>query len=430
MSMLIRKATKLQSRLRLAIIGPSGTGKTYSSLAIASHLGGPIVVIDTEHGSSEKYAGDFSFEVIDLATFDPRIYIEAIQAAENHLNGQGTVIIDSLSHAWMGKGGALELVDKAAQRSRSGNTFAAWKDVTPLHNALIDAIIRCRCHVIACMRAKTEYILQTNAYGKQEPVKVGMGAVQRDGMEYEFDVTAEMTVDHKFIVSKTRCKALDGAVIDLPGKQVAQTLKAWLSDGVPIVGAREPSPAPGRDIGQPTINEPGPASHVESNHVQYEPSQPEPTRAGQATTEQLARLDFLVDAAKLTDAQIRAALAKRGVSDFASLAESDAAEIIAKLEAHVGITPDLFPWQVQGDRPVGYPRQTPDTATPYSANEVAPEVPLPPMTAASITAALDADPTDQTDATDANDYEIPDHTRPIKPEPEKGKRRKAVATTG
>ena len=76
----------------------------------------------------------------ELESFHPQRYIEAI--AEAQAAGYDVLIIDSLSHAWMGKDGALELVDKAAKRNPSGNSFAAWRDVTPLHNLLVDAMPR------------------------------------------------------------------------------------------------------------------------------------------------------------------------------------------------------------------------------------------------------------------------------------------------
>lgn len=237
-----QRARKSKAKLRLALIGPSGSGKTFTALAIASGLGGRVAVIDTEHGSTSKYADRFDFDVLELDEFHPRRYVEAIRAAE--AEGYGTVIIDSLSHAWVGRGGALELVDKATQRNPSRNTFTAWKDVTPLHNELIDAIVRCKCHVIGTMRAKQEYVLQPNAKGQMEPVKVGLGPVQRDGMEYEFDVAADLTLDHRLIVTKTRCQALDGAVIEQPGRQVAEALLRWLSDVPPAGDGASASPPP------------------------------------------------------------------------------------------------------------------------------------------------------------------------------------------
>ena len=108
------KATKQEAKLRLALAGPSGSGKTYTALQIATHLGGPIALVDTERGSARKYADLFSFDVLELDSFHPERYIEAIHEAEEA--GYAVLILDSLSHAWAGKDGALELVDKAAKR--------------------------------------------------------------------------------------------------------------------------------------------------------------------------------------------------------------------------------------------------------------------------------------------------------------------------
>lgn len=234
-----QKATKKQSKLRMALVGPSGSGKTYTALAVATNLGKRVAVIDTERGSASKYSDIFSFDVLELETFSPDTYVEAIAAAASA--GYDVLVIDSLSHAWMGKDGALEQVDRAQKRSQSGNSFAAWRDVTPMHNRLVDAMIQARLHIIATMRAKTEYVVETNERGKQVPRKVGMAPVQRDGLEYEFDVVGDMTLENDFVVSKTRCSTLQGQIIAKPNKPLADTLKAWLEDGLP---APEPKPQP------------------------------------------------------------------------------------------------------------------------------------------------------------------------------------------
>lgn len=223
-----KKATKKQSRLRMGLIAPAGAGKTYTALSIGTNLGNRVAVIDTERGSASKYAGKFNFDVLELDTYSPQNYIDAIHLAE--AEGYDVLIIDSLSHAWIGKGGALEMVDKAATRSQSRNTYFAWRDVTPLHNALIDAILQSPMHIIATMRAKTEYVIE-NINGKQVPKKIGLAPIQRDGMEFEFDIVADIDTDHNFIVSKTRCDELSDAVINKAGKDVADIIKAWLSDG-------------------------------------------------------------------------------------------------------------------------------------------------------------------------------------------------------
>jgi hypothetical protein len=244
------KASKRQARLRMALMGPSGSGKTYTALRVASALvpGGRIALIDTERGSASKYADKFSFDVLELDDFGPLRFVEAIEAAGKA--GYHALIIDSLSHAWMGKGGALELVDAAAARQRSGNSFTAWREVTPQHNALVDAMLRATPHLVVTMRTKTEWVLEEDSRGKKVPRKVGLQPVQRDGLEYEFDVVGDLD-SAQLAISKTRCSALSKAVIPEPGEQLAETLRAWLTDGAPPAPT---TPKPASVSTKPTSN--------------------------------------------------------------------------------------------------------------------------------------------------------------------------------
>jgi cytidylate kinase len=228
--MQFQKATKKKAKLRMALVGPSGSGKTYTALSVATNLGKRVAVVDTERGSASKYADLFEFDALDLETFAPQQYIDAINAAAKA--GYDVLVIDSLSHAWIGTGGALEMVDNIAKRSQSRNSFNAWREVTPQHNAMVDAIIRAPLHVIVTMRAKTEYVMEKDERtGKTVPRKVGIQPVQRDGMDYEFDVVADVDEDHNFIVSKTRCSTLADKVFKRAGTDVAGHLTAWLTDG-------------------------------------------------------------------------------------------------------------------------------------------------------------------------------------------------------
>lgn len=239
------RASKKSARLRLALIGPAGAGKTYSALAVASHLEGPVAVIDTERGSASKYSDVFEFDVLELDSHAPQTYIEAIAAAEEA--GYRTLIIDSLSHAWTGKEGALSQVDRLARRSQTGNTFGAWRDVTPLHNNMVEAIVSAKMHIIATMRAKTEYVQEKNEKtGKTTVRKIGLAPVQRDGLEYEFDVVADLDQDNNCIIGKTRCPALAGQVFPRAGRDLARQLTAWLSDGGAPAAAPATSVAPSR----------------------------------------------------------------------------------------------------------------------------------------------------------------------------------------
>lgn len=234
MAFTFAQATKKQAKLRMALIGPSGSGKTYTALSIASALvpGGTIAVIDTERGSASLYAGDpFTFlhgELVD--NYHPDRFVEAIKAAETA--GVDVLIIDSISHEWNGPGGCLDLVEKFKSKY-GGNKFAAWGDVTPIHDRLLDTINASRMHIIATMRAKTQYILIDDDKGRQKPQKVGMGPIQRDGAEYEFGIIGELDQDNTLVITKTRCSALNGGIFRKAGADVADILSAWLTDGAP-----------------------------------------------------------------------------------------------------------------------------------------------------------------------------------------------------
>ena len=226
--MVFKRATKKESKLRLGLIGPAGSGKTYTALTVAKNFGGRVAVIDSEHGSASKYADLFDFDVLELKSFSPTDYVNAINAAEQA--GYDILIIDSLTHAWSGKNGALELVDKATARLKSGNSFAAWREVTPLHNQMVDAIMASKLHVIATLRSKNRICYGRGFSWSESSPQDWHGTHSKDRLEYEFDVVGDMDWENRLIVTKTRCPELAGAVINRPGKEFAYTLKAWLGN--------------------------------------------------------------------------------------------------------------------------------------------------------------------------------------------------------
>jgi hypothetical protein len=221
------KATKERAKLRLAIAGASGSGKTYTALTIGRHIGKRMALIDTERGSASKYAGDVAdFDACNLDVFSVPKYLQAIKFASEA--GYDVLIVDSLSHAWAGKGGILEEADKR------GGKFQAWKQLTPIQQSLMDAILSYPGHIICTMRSKMAYELSTDdSQGRKETKveKLGLAPVQRDDVSYEFDVMLDMDERNNARVTKTRCKALQGQVIERPGQELAETLLAWLSDG-------------------------------------------------------------------------------------------------------------------------------------------------------------------------------------------------------
>lgn len=232
------QATKQAAKARIALAGPSGSGKTFTGLRIARGLGGQrIGVVDTEHGSAAKYADLFDFQHLVLTSYAPSDLVEVCAAAAEQ--GIDVLFIDSLTHFWSGVDGMLEQVDRSAKRSSGGNQFGGWKDERPKERQMIEAMLGFPGHVIVSMRVKTAYEVVENERGKKVPQKIGLKPEQRDGIEYEFDVVGDLDVEHTMIVSKTRCPQLSGAVLTMPGEEMAADLLAWLSDGTKAPNATE-----------------------------------------------------------------------------------------------------------------------------------------------------------------------------------------------
>lgn len=249
----IEEAVRRGNKARVSLAAPAGGGKTFTALTLAVELaeGGDIIVIDTERRSASLYADEFTFKTIAWEPpYDPRELASLLAELGQTF---AVIVVDSLSHFWMGEGGTLDIVDAAAARAR-GNSYAGWKDGTPAQAQMVDAMLNSPAHVIVTMRSKTEYVLE-NRNGKSVPVKVGMAPVQRDGIEYEFTVTADLDIDHRLLVGKTRCSALSGKTY-APGRagEMGKALADWLNGAPPAppstttrsqtAGATPPAPTP------------------------------------------------------------------------------------------------------------------------------------------------------------------------------------------
>lgn len=249
---MFKPAEKRQAKLRMTIDGPAGSGKTFTALRFASAIafrnGGKIAVVDTERGSASKYVGEapdgtpWQFDVLELQQFSPERYTEAVLAAGRA--GYSVLVIDSLSHAWEGVGGALEIKDRIAGSSNE-NSFTAWRHVTPLHNRMIDSILQSPLHVITTMRSRTEYVPEVQS-GKIVGVRrVGLAPVQRPGMEYEFDLVCDMDWAHIMTVAKSRCPLVADMQIEKPGTEFINVVLDWLEG--------KGSPTPVRPAQKPQI---------------------------------------------------------------------------------------------------------------------------------------------------------------------------------
>ena len=189
----VKKATREKIFPKVALMAPSGGGKTYSALRLATgYCAGvyaktgkktKILLANTEGSRGEYYANEFSYDICDInPPHDPEKYVDLINFAvkENY----DVLIIDSSSHEWEGKGGCLDLQQQA------GGTWNSWAKVTPRHNKFINAISDSPIMIIATMRGKDQYEVEKDGDSKKVSVKkLGIGAKQREGFEYEFTVT-------------------------------------------------------------------------------------------------------------------------------------------------------------------------------------------------------------------------------------------------
>lgn len=229
------KAVKEKLYTRIALAGPSGSGKTMTSLIAARELVGPegrILLVDTERRSASLYADLHDFDTVDFeAPYDPRELIALLDAATRE--GYDAVIIDSLSHFWVGDGGLLDIVDQAGGSFQKG-----WKAGTPIQNKMVEKVLSYPGHIIATMRSKTTYVVNE----KNQPEKVGTAPVQREGMDYEFTVVLDIDRKHNITVDKSRCPELTEVGV-FPGTQTAKYMRLladWLDGGaVPTIAQKD-----------------------------------------------------------------------------------------------------------------------------------------------------------------------------------------------
>ena len=235
---LFEQVTRKKAKLRLALTGVSGGGKTLGALYIAYGMTGDwgkVAVIDTEHERARFYAdrsdlGTGSFLYAPFAPpYSPDRYKQLVQEAAQIVGPDGVVIIDSLSHAWNNEGGVLDIKDKIAGQ-QGKNSYTAWSEAGKYQNDLINTILAVDCHTIVTMRSKMEYAMQENDRGKMTPVKIGLAPVQREDTEYEFDIVLNIGRDHLATASK------DTTFLDRFGQvitpELGVQLKNWLSDGI------------------------------------------------------------------------------------------------------------------------------------------------------------------------------------------------------
>lgn len=255
--LVLKQAQRKKAYLRLGISAPSGGGKTLGALLIGygllkqkyptesdESLWNKVAIIDTENGSGELYVGSLvggitigAYNAITLsAPFEADKYTSAIELCQD--NNMEVCIIDSVTHLWSGEGGLLEQQSAAAKRT--GNSYTAWRDITPQHNRFVEAMLQSKMHIIATMRAKQEYVQEKDEKtGKTTVRKLGLEPEARKGMEYEFTTFFEINAEHEAFGAKDRTSLLDQKTFKITPK-IGQEMMKWLDGGTenaPVVVA-------------------------------------------------------------------------------------------------------------------------------------------------------------------------------------------------
>lgn len=223
---MFKKATRKQAKIKLAVTGASGSGKTYSSLRLAKGLanGKPIAVIDTENGSASLYSDRFDFDTLDLSPpFTHDKFIAAIGAAESV--GYEVLVIDSASHIWEG---ILEY--KSKLDGRGGNSYTNWSDAGNKFKGILDAVLQSKLHVICCLRSKMDHVIDKDSSGRTTIKKVGMAPIMRDGIEYEFTTVLDVDMSHQASASKDRTGMFTDKIFQVT-EETGKTIAQWLATG-------------------------------------------------------------------------------------------------------------------------------------------------------------------------------------------------------
>ena len=254
------KADRTKTFARIALTGPTNSGKTISAIRIAQgivrknlslkkikatqdDIDSRIAIIDTERGRAKFYAdrteeaystGRFLHAKFD-APYSIQRYIELVEEAASVVGEEGVIIVDSLSHAWAYAGGLLE-VKTDMETKRGVNSFTAWNQAGQLQNKLVDRILSVNAHLISTLRSKMNYVMEMDDKGNTKIKQVGLKPIQRDDLEYEFDVTLMLDKEthHATIIKDTTflsIKTQPDGTIGMLNEKFGEDLIAWLEEG-------------------------------------------------------------------------------------------------------------------------------------------------------------------------------------------------------
>jgi hypothetical protein len=203
--MKIEKAVRKKVPMLISVAGQSGSGKTFSSLLMASGLGERVGFLDTENGRGSMYADSPSikaalpqgYEIAELREpFTPARYSEAVDAFESH--GCDVMVIDSMTHEWEGHGGCFDI----AMNNKLGG-LPNWVKAKMEHKRMMNRLLASSMHIIFCLRAQEKTKVDKNEKGKETFIPIGIQPIQEKNFVFEMTLSLLLEENtHKPIVTK------------------------------------------------------------------------------------------------------------------------------------------------------------------------------------------------------------------------------------
>ncbi len=237
--MKFEKAKPKQAYIKMAMYGPQGSGKTYTSLlfaeGLAAHRGGRIAFVDTERGS-DFYASKRPSEVHPEAFDFDAIYTSSLSAVIEAIRGldpkhHTVVVIDSISALWDAAMDAYE----GSRTSADTIPMNAWGRIKAPYKALVKSLMGAPLDVIICGRQKNEFAKEG---GELRKVGVAMRAEGETPYEPHMCVRMEsrrsiqdpLRSDYMLIAEKDRSSVLAGRVIPNPTFETIRPILGLMGD--------------------------------------------------------------------------------------------------------------------------------------------------------------------------------------------------------
>ncbi|MGG0757298.1 AAA family ATPase [Brevibacillus laterosporus] len=191
-----KSAEKVKKRLKIAVYGPSGVGKTWFALHFPK-----VAVIDME-GGTDHYGGKLDFHVVRTKSVKEVIkYVEAFALEKHEFE---TLVIDPITLVWSQlQAGRQDVKErKASQRNNNKGkdwnevtdietfTQADWNAVKKIYNKLMTTLINLDMHVILIGRQND--LTETRPNG--DIIKLGVKIDSEKNTVYAMDTVFRLDI--------------------------------------------------------------------------------------------------------------------------------------------------------------------------------------------------------------------------------------------